>query len=168
MTHQGVFSSDTYAIAQYVTFTIPDVAVQYRFKISISPRRCPGAVRRSPLCRLASVESRLTEMVATSIQLVFPNNEISRVWALKLLRSSGWLVCARSWLIRTTHKQRQMKRIAACFTTTRAKFLPAAGTIKHLSLRLNSVLDAVRGNAPNRKLNRNTCGRLPNSNRIAV
>ena len=37
-----------------------------------------------------------------------------------------------------------------------------------MSLRLNSVLDAVRGNAPNRKLNRNLCGHLPNTNRISV
>ena len=32
MTNSGVFSSTTYAIAQYLTFTIPDDAVQYRFQ----------------------------------------------------------------------------------------------------------------------------------------
>ena len=36
-----------------------------------------------------------------------------------------------------------------------------------MSLRLNSVLDAVRG-CFNRKLNRNLCGHLPNTNRISV
>ena len=169
MTSSGVFSSDTYAIAQYVTFTIPDVAVQYRFQNFYITQAVPW--RGDTFTFMPFGFSGITvDRNGSNVDaaLVFPNNEISRIWGAEAIEKF-WLARVRTILVDPDNPQTTANeadnRLLYNYT---GQVSAGSWDDSSLSLRLNSVLDSVRNNAPNRKLNRNTCGRLPNSNRISV
>ena len=169
MTNSGVFSSTTYAIAQYLTFTIPDDAVQYRFQNFYLSETVPwvnGDHNFLPFGFSGITVDRNGGNV--DAVLTFPNTALTQAWATKAIEKF-WLARVRTVLVDPDNPQKTKdeadQRLLYNYNgqVTAGSWESAA-----MSLRLNSVLDAVRGNAPNRKLNRNLCGHLPNTNRISV
>ena len=169
MTSSGVFSSETYAIGQYLTFTIPDVAVQYRFQNFYISETVPwvnGDHSFLPFGFSGITVDRNGGNVDSA--LAFPNNELSRAWSTEAIEKF-WLARVRTVLVDPNDPQKTANEAGSRLLYNYTGQVTAGSwDDKSTSLRLNSVLDAVRGNAPNRKLNRNTCGHLPNSNRISV
>lgn len=169
MTNSGVFRNTEYAIAQYVTFTIPDVAVQYRFQNFYISETAPW--RGDNFTFMPFGFSGITvDRNGSNIDaaLVFPNNDLSRAWGGEAVEEF-WLARVRTILVDPDNKQttdsNHSTRLLYNYT---GQVSAGSWNDSSLTLRLNSVLDSVRNNVPNRKLNRNLCGRLPNTNRISV
>ena len=163
------FASDTYAIANYLTFTVPEAAVQYRFQNFYINQEVPWT--NGPHSFLPFGFSGITvdrQGGNIDASLVFPNTQLSRDWGARAIENF-WL--AR---VRVVQVDPDDPGVAAGnpdqFRLYNYVGQVTAGTWDEtsLSLQLNSVLDAVRTNAPNRKLSRNLCGRLPTTNRISL
>lgn len=169
MTSSAVFSSETYAVGQYLTFTIPDIAVQYRFQNFYIGQTVPwvnGDHNFLPFGFSGITVDRSGGNIDSA--LAFPNNELSRSWATRAIEEF-WLARVRVVLVdpdnpQTTANEAE-SRLLYNYT---GQVTAGSWDDSTMSLRLNSVLDAVRGNAPNRKLNLNLCGHLPTTNRISV
>lgn len=158
-----------YAIANYLTFTVPDVQVQYRFQNFYLNEAVPwvnGDHQFLPFGFSGISIDRNGANVTSS--LVFPNTELTRVWAVKAIEEF-WL--AR---IRVVRVDPEDSSVAANDPDTYRLYnyvgQVTAGTWDDTkaSLTLSSVLDAVGGNVPNRSLNRNLCGHLPSTNRLSI
>jgi len=158
-----------YAIANYLTFTIPGVEVKYRFQnfyIGQNVEWVNGTHSFLPFGFSGITIDREGGNIDAS--LVFPNNRLSREWAARAIEEY-WL--ARVRVVRVNPNDPTV----AAGDPDRYRLYnyvgqTTAGTWDETKvvLRLNSVLDAVGGGVPNRRLNRNLCGHLPNNNRITV
>ena len=100
--------------------------------------------------------------------LVFPNTELTRVWAVKAIEEF-WLA-----QIRVVRVDPDDSSVAASNPDT-YRLYSYVGQVTAGSwddtkavLTLSSVLDAVGSNVPNRRLNRNLCGHLPSTNRLSL
>ena len=163
------FESPSYAIANYLTFTIPEAEVQFRFQNFYLNQEVPwtnGTHRFLPFGFSGITVDRNGGNVDAS--LVFPNSDLTRPWGEKAI-TQFWL--ARLRVVQVDPDDPQV----AADNPEQYRLYNYVGQVtagtwddKRLSLRLSSVLDAVRSNAPNRKLNRSLCGHLPTTNRIAV
>jgi len=169
MTSSAVFSSETYAVGQYLTFTIPDDAVQFCFQNFYIGQTVPWVNQAHnflPFGFSGITVDRSGGNIDSA--LAFPNTALTRAWAVRAI-DEFWLARVRVVLVDPDDPQRT-KDEAATRLLYNYTGQVTAGTWDDStgSLRLNSVLDAVRGNAPNRKLNLNLCGHLPTTNRISI
>ena len=163
------FESNTYAIANYLTFTIPDVSVQYRFQNFYINQEVPW-VNGTHVFLPFGFSGITVDRNGGNIDaaLVFPNTRLTREWGAQAIENF--------WLARVRVVQVDPDDPAvAANDNERYRLYNYSGQVTSgtwdettFSLRLNSVLDAVRGNAPNRRLNRNLCGHLPTTNRITI
>lgn len=165
MTSSGLFSDDTYAIAQYLTFTIPDDAVKHRFQNFFINQTVPwvnGSHRFLPFGFSGVTVDRNGGNIDAA--LVFPNNTLSRSWGAEAVEKF-WLARVRTVLVDPTNTAESAQRLLYNYN---GQVTAGAWDDTKLTLQLNSILDSVQKNAPNRKLNRNLCGHLPNTNRITI
>ena len=99
MTNSGVFSSTTYAIAQYLTFTIPDDAVQYRFQNFYLSETVPwvnGDHNFLPFGFSGITVDRNGGNV--DAVLTFPNTDLTEAWST-LAIVKFWLARVRTVLV---------------------------------------------------------------------
>jgi hypothetical protein len=160
---------DTYAIAHYLTFTIPDIAVQYRFQnfyIGENVEWVNGIHTFLPFGFSGITVDRNGGNIESN--LVFPNSDISRDWASQAIEQF-WLARIRVVRVDPTDSK------VAANDPDKHRLYNYTGQVSagrwdetRVVLSLTSVLDAVRGNVPNRRLNRLLCGHLPTTNRISV
>jgi hypothetical protein len=165
----GIFSSSTYAIANYLTFTIPDIAVQYRFQNFYISQTVPWVNGDHTFLPFGfsgiTVDRNGSNVEAV---LTFPNTSLTRAWGREAIENF-WL--ARVRVVRVDPDDPQ---VAADNPDTYRLYnytgQVAAGSWDDsaMTLRLSSVLDSVKTNVPDRTLNLNLCGHLPNSNRITI
>ena len=163
------FEFNTYAIANYLTFTVPEQSVQYRFQNFYINQAVPwtnGTHLFLPFGFSGVTVDRNGGNIDAA--LVFPNSQLTREWGAQAIENF-WL--AR---VRVVQVDPDNPDIAAS-DPDQYRLYNYVGQVTagiwdetKLSLQLNSVLDAVRTNVPNRKLSRNLCGRLPTTNRISV
>ena len=159
----------SYAIANYLTFTIPDVEVQYRFQNFYLNETVPwvnGDHQFLPFGFSGISVDREGANVTAS--LAFPNTELTRVWAVKAIEEF-WL--ARVRVVRVDPEDPNV----AANNPEQARLYNYVGQVTagawddvKATLTLSSVLDAVGNNVPNRRLNRNLCGHLPSTNKLTI
>ena len=159
----------TYAIAQYLTFTVPGIAVQYRFQnfyIGENVNWVNGTHTFLPFGWSGITVDRNGGNVEAN--LVFPNNDLSREWAAKAIEEF-WLARVRVVRVDPTDSN------VAASDPDRYRLYNYSGQVSagtwdetKVVLALDSILDAVQGNVPNRRLNRQLCGHLPTTNRITI
>lgn len=158
-----------YAIANFLTFTIPGIEVQYRFQNFFLGQNVEWV--NGPHSFLPFGFSGITvdrDGGNVDASLAFPNNQLSRDWAAQAIE--------QYWLARVRVVRVDPNDPAAAVADPDNSLLynyvgqTSAGTWDETKvvLRLNSVLDAVGNGVPNRRLNRNLCGHLPSTNRITV
>jgi hypothetical protein len=94
--------------------------------------------------------------------LVFPNNELSRRWSVEALRD-GWLAEVKVMLLNPTDKTKQEQLHSYVGKTSGGGWDETA-----LTLRLNTVLDAVGGEIPNRRLSQRLVGQLPMTSSVRL
>ena len=166
------FEQDTYAIANYLTFVIPDDGVFYRFQNFYLNENVPwvnGTHSFMPFGFSGITVDRQGGNVEAV--LTFPNKKdepLARDWAQTAVENF-WLARVRVVLVDPDDPT------VAASDPDRYRLYNYVGQVASatwdettISLQLNSVLDAVQSNAPNRKLNRNLCGHLPTTNRISI
>lgn len=159
----------TYAIAHYLTFTIPDVAVQYRFQnfyIGENVNWVNGTHTFLPFGFSGITVDRNGGNIEAD--LVFPNNDLAREWAARAIEQF-WTAKVRVVRVDPTDPN------VAASDPDRYRLYNYQGQVSagtwddtKVVLGLNSVLDSVQGNVPNRRLNKQLCGHLPTTNRITV
>lgn len=159
----------TYAIAHYLTFTVPDIAVQYRFQnfyIGENVNWVNGVHTFLPFGFSGITVDRNGGNIESS--LVFPNNGLSREWAAQAIEQF-WLARVRVVRVDPTDSNVAANNPDA-YRLYNYSGQVSAGTWDdtRVVLGLNSILDAVQSNVPNRRLNRALCGHLPTTNRITV
>ena len=163
------FSQTEYAIGQYLTFTIPDVDVQERFQNFYIGEDAPwvnGNHRFLPFGFSGVTVDRSGGNVDSA--LVFPNTSVTRAWATRAIEEF-WLARVRVVLVHPENKDTTNTEAATrLLYNYNGQVTAGSWDESTATLRLNSVLDSVRANVPNRKLNRNLCGHLPNTNRISI
>ena len=158
-----------YAIANYLTFTVPDAQVRYRFQnfyLNETVSWVNGEHQFLPFGFSGISIDRNGTNVTSS--LVFPNTELTRVWAVKAIEEF-WLA-----QIRVVRVDPDDSSVAAG-NPDAYRLYSYVGQVTAGSwddtkavLTLSSVLDAVGSNVPNRRLNRNLCGHLPSTNRLSI
>lgn len=94
--------------------------------------------------------------------LVFPNNEISRQWALEAVRD-GWLATVRVMLLDPVDKTKRTQLHSYV-----GQISQGAWDETSLNLRLNTVIDAVGGEVPVRRLTKSLVGNLPTSSNVRL
>ena len=159
----------TYAIAHYLTFVIPNVAVQYRFQnfyIGENVNWVNGTHTFLPFGFSGITVDRNGGNVESS--LVFPNTDLSREWAAQAIEQF-WVARIRVVRVDPTDSN------VAANNADKYRLYNYSGQVSagvwddtKVVLSLTSILDAVRSNVPNRRLNRGLCGHLPTTNRITV
>jgi hypothetical protein len=92
--------------------------------------------------------------------LTFPNNDLSRAWADQAT-TEAWVATVDVCLLNPDDSNTQQ------LLHTYAGVIAAGGWDEtSINLRLNSVLDAVGGDIPNRSLHQRLVGRLPTSSYV--
>lgn len=94
--------------------------------------------------------------------LVFPNNELSRQWAVEAIRD-GWLAVVKVMLLDPGDPSQQTE-----LHTYAGQIAQGAWDETSLNLRLNTVLDAVGGEIPVRRLTKSLVGNLPTSSNVRL
>jgi hypothetical protein len=94
--------------------------------------------------------------------LVFPNNELSRRWSVDVLRD-GWLAEVKVMLLNPTDRAEQEELHSYTGKTSGGGWDEAA-----LTIRLNTVLDAVGGEVPKRRLRQRLVGQLPMTSSVRL
>lgn len=89
--------------------------------------------------------------------LVFPNNELSRSWAMQVL-DEGWAAYVEVYLMDPDDSSKRNQLYG--YT---GQVMGGGWDETALNLRLGTVLDAVEGNIPNRVLHRGIVGKIPPS-----
>ena len=150
------------AIGNFLTLVTPDVGVHYRFQnFALNQNKDWTGLTYSFMpfgFSGATVTADGSNMEAT---LVFPNNELSRDWATRAMEEF-WLARVRTMVMTPTGEPE------ALLNRYVAQVTGGSWDETALTLRLSSVLDSVRGNVPNRRLNRNLVGALPTTNTIRL
>lgn len=95
--------------------------------------------------------------------LTFPNNEISRSWAAEALED-GWTAIVDVYMMLDPADPNNRRLLYQYF----GQVSSGGWDETALNLRLNTVLDAVRGNVPNRVLHRGIVGKLPTSSAAGI
>ena len=90
--------------------------------------------------------------------LTFPNNDLSRSWAAEALED-GWTAIVQVWMILDINDPNNRNLLYEYY----GQVTSGGWDETALNLKLNTVLDAVQGNVPNRVLHRNLVGKLPTS-----
>lgn len=95
-------------------------------------------------------------------ELVFPNNNLSRPWAVEAIRDS--------WVARV-----RVMRLNPDNTSNPELLYPYVGQVMAgawaeatLVLRLSTILDAVRADMPYRSIEQNQCGPLPITSNVRL
>ncbi len=159
----------TYAIAHYLTFVIPNVAVQYRFQnfyIGENVNWVNGTHSFLPFGFSGVTVDRNGGNIESS--LIFPNTDLSREWAAQAIEQF-WIAKVRVVRVDPTDSN------VAANNPDQYRLYNYSGQVSagvwddtKVVLSLTSVIDSVRSNVPNRRLNRQLCGHLPTTNRITV
>lgn len=95
--------------------------------------------------------------------LTFPNNEISRSWAIEAVEDS-WTAIVDVFMMLDPDDPGRRNRLYQYF----GQVTSGGWDETVLNLRLNTVLDAVQGNVPNRVLHRKLVGKLPTSSAAGI
>ena len=159
----------SYALAQYLTLTVPEVAVQYRFQnfyIGENAEWVNGSHSFLPFgFSGATIDRNGTNVEAG---LVLPNSDLVLDWAAEAVENF-WV--ARVRVVRVDPEDSSV----APSDPDRYLLYNYSGQVtagswdeSRVTLQLSSILDAVRGNVPNRRLNRSLCGHLPATNQISI
>jgi hypothetical protein len=90
--------------------------------------------------------------------LTFPNNDLSRSWAAEALED-GWTAIIQVWMMLDPANPNSRNLLYEYY----GQVTSGGWDEVALNLRLNTVLDAVQGNVPNRVLHRFLVGKLPTS-----
>jgi hypothetical protein len=147
-----------YAIGHYLTLVKPNLSVYYRFQnffINQTVEWVNGPHTFLPFGFSGVSIDRDGGNVEST--LLFPNNQLSREWAARSIEEF-WIARVRVVLVDpddvSLDKQTLLHNYVGQIT---------AGSWKdaELALTLSSVLDAVGGDVPNRRLSRVLCGHLP-------
>lgn len=96
-------------------------------------------------------------------ELVFPNNELSRSWAVDAIQD-GWLARVRTMRIDDIEDAGSSTLLVPYV----GKVTAGSWDNTALTLNLNTVLDAVRSNIPHRVLDQNQCGPLPVTSNVRL
>lgn len=94
--------------------------------------------------------------------LVFPNNQLSRNWSVEALRD-GWLAEVKVMLLNPTNRSQQEQ-----LHTYVGKTSGGGWDETTLSLKLNTVLDAVGAEVPKRRLRQRLVGQLPMTSNVRL
>ena len=95
--------------------------------------------------------------------LVFPNNELARSWATTAINEK-WIAKVRTMLLAPEGSGGEATRLYFYVGQVSSGGWDATT----LSLKLNSVLDAVARGIPHRALNQNLCGPIPVTANVRV
>lgn len=150
------------AIGNYLTLVTPNVEAYYHFQnfylnevsewqgvpFSFMPFGFSGV----------TVDATAENVEAT---VVFPNNELSRSWATVAVEDA-WVVRCRSLIVDPQGQPQQLLHRYVGQVTS------AAWDDTALTLKTSTILDAVSGDVPNRRLNRNLVGALPATDAIRL
>ena len=96
-------------------------------------------------------------------ELIFPNNELSRPWSVVSIRNS-WVCRVRTMVLDPSDPNAEPTLLYSYVGQISA----GGWDPTTVSLRLNSVLDAVDSNIPRRVLDQKTVGYLPTTTQINV
>jgi hypothetical protein len=147
-----------YAIGHYLTLVKPNESVYYRFQNFFINQMVPwvnGPHTFLPFGFSGVSIDRDGGNVESS--LLFPNNQLSRDWAARAIEEF-WIARVRVILVNpddpSEDKQTPLHNYVGQITA-------GAWTETELTLTLSSVIDAVGGDTPNRRLSRVLCGHLP-------
>lgn len=150
------------AIGHLMTLVTPNVEVHFRFQnFALNENKVWEGLTYSFMpfgFSGVTITADGSNMEAT---LVFPNNSLSRDWATRCVEEF-WVARVRTMVMSPAGEpEALLSRYVAQVTS-------ATWDETALSLRLGSVLDSVRGNVPNRRLNRNLVGALPVTNSLRL
>lgn len=87
--------------------------------------------------------------------LVFPNNQLSRGW-IEIAVTNQWLATCRTLLL--DPQDQSQGRLLSSYT---AQIVSGGWNETNVELRMASVLDAVGGDLPRKRLTRQLVGKLP-------
>ena len=99
--------------------------------------------------------------------LVFPNNEISRSWAVDAINES-WVIEVDVLIIEDPDPDTGLEATNTIVHTYTGQATGGQWDNTSLNLELSSVLDAVGTDIPRRSLNKRTVGNLPISNNVRL
>ena len=94
--------------------------------------------------------------------LVFPNNELSRRWATEAMKE-GWLATVKVMLLDPTDRSKQEQ-----LHNYTGKVAGGSWSETQLTLKLNTVLDAVGAEIPKRRLRQRLVGQLPMTSSVRL
>ena len=95
--------------------------------------------------------------------LVFPNNELSRPWAVVSIRNH-WLARVRTMIINPD----DINENPTLLYSYVGEISSGGWGDTQVEVRLNTVLDAVSANIPRRIMNQDTVGYLPSTSNVRV
>jgi hypothetical protein len=148
----------SYAIGHYLTLVKPDVSVFYRFQnffINQTVDWVNGPHTFLPFGFSGISIDRDGGNVESN--LLFPNNQLSREWAAKAIEEF-WIARVRVVLVNPDDTAQSSQTLLHNYV---GQITAGSWRDSELSLTLSSVLDAVGGDVPNRRLSRVLCGHLP-------
>jgi hypothetical protein len=94
--------------------------------------------------------------------LAFPNNELSRRWSIEALRE-GWLADVKVMLLNPADRSQQEQ-----LHSYTGQIAGGGWSETTLTLKLNTVLDAVGAEVPKRRLRQRLVGQLPMTSNVRL
>ena len=158
--------SQTFAIGQYLSFTGNSGGYFFQnFYVGKEALYDDGDGTRTysflPFGFSGITVSRQGDNIEAS--LVFPNNHLSRSWAVSAIKER-WVAKVHTMLLPPEDSYGDVTQLYFYVGQIAAGGWEATA----LSLNLNSVIDAVTRGMPHRTLNQNMCGPIPISANVRV
>ena len=153
----------TLAVGNYLTFRNSSLAVLYRFQnFHIGETSVYNGFNWSFLPFGFSGVSVNRTGDNTSASLVFPNNELSRAWALEAV-TDRWLA-----VVKVMNLDPDDRTVGTEMHQYVGQIAGGSWDDATLNLDVNTILDAVGSDVPMRRLTQNLIGNIPVSSNVRL
>lgn len=153
----------TLAVGNYLTFKNPSQTVVYRFQnFHIGETSVYNSFNFSFLPFGFSGVSVNRTGDNTSASLVFPNNELSRAWALQAV-TDRWLA-----VVKVMNLDPDDRTAGTMMHQYVGQVAGGSWDDATLNLEVNTILDAVGSDVPLRRLTQNLIGNIPVSSNVRL
>lgn len=153
----------TLAVGNYLTFKNPSQTVVYRFQnFHIGETSVYNSFNWSFLPFGFSGVSVNRTGDNTSASLVFPNNELSRAWALEAV-TDRWLA-----IVKVMNLDPDDRTIGTMMHQYVGQIAGGSWDDATLNLNVNTILDAVGSDVPLRRLTQSLIGNIPVTSNVRL